>query len=114
MQKIETTLETLLEDLKAFYDETQWHFLTINGVDNKDGTIELQWIFARYMARDEIIMFSAVSEYETVVPSIVPLIPSARLGEREVVDMFGIVIEGAEKGLYLDEDSLEMPLRCPL
>ena len=114
MQKIETTPENLLNDLKAFYDASQWHFLTVNGIDNKDGTIELQWIFARYMAKDEIVMFSAVTAYDTPIPSIVPLIPSATLSEREIVDMFGVKIDGAEKGLYLDEDSLEMPLRCPL
>jgi hypothetical protein len=29
----------------------------------------------------------------------------------EVVDMFGLSVEGADKGLYLDEDSKPHPLR---
>ncbi len=114
MKKIEVTLEGLMDELAAFYDETLWHFLTLNGIDLKDGTLELQWIFSRYGVKDEVVIFSTVTDYDTAVPSVVSLIPSARLSEREVVDMFGISIDGAEKGLYLDEDSLEMPLRCSL
>jgi len=111
MTKIETTLPTLLSDLGAFYDPKTWHFLTVNGIDLGEGKIELQWIFSRYGVKDDVVVYYALSDYETQVPSIVSLIPSAFLGEMEVVDMFGLTVEGAAKGLYLDEDSLPHPLR---
>lgn len=111
MTKIETTLPTLLQDLGAFYDPREWHFLTVNGVDLGEGKIELQWIFSKYGARDEVVLHYALSDYETEVPSVVSLIPSAFLSEMEIVDMFGLRVEGADKGLYLDEDSQQHPLR---
>jgi Ni,Fe-hydrogenase III component G len=33
------------------------------------------------------------------------------MGEREVVDMFGLTIEGIEGKLYLSDDSLKTPLK---
>lgn len=111
MTKIETTLATLMHDIEAFYVPREWHFLSINGVDLGEGKIELQWIFSRYGVKDEIVIYYAQSDYDTHVPSIVTLIPSAFMGEREVVDMFGLRIEGAERGLYLDPDSQPHPLR---
>lgn len=111
MTKIETTLPTLLADISAFYEVKRWHYLTVNGIDLGEGKIELQWIFSKYGAKDEIVIYFALSDYETPVPSLVSLIPSAFMGEREIVDMFGLKVEGAERGLYLDEDSLPHPLR---
>ncbi len=111
MNKRETTLPTLLEDLARFYDPKVWHFLTVNGVDLGGGAIELQWIFSKYGAKDEVVIYYALSDYDTPVPSVVSLIPSAFLGEREIVDMFGLQVEGAARGLYLDDDSLPHPLR---
>lgn len=114
MQKIELSLEGLLETIEAFYDAKVWHFLTLNGIDLGDGSVELQWIFSKYGSIDEVVIYYCISTYDALVPSIVSIIPSAIMGEREVVDMFGIVIEGAAKGLYLDKDSKSMPLRCQI
>lgn len=111
MTKIETTLTALLNDIGAFYKPKVWHFLSINGIDLGEGKIELQWIFSRYEVKDEIVIYYAISDYDTPVPSIVSLIPSSIMGEREIVDMFGLRVDGAERGLYLDEDSLPHPLR---
>jgi ech hydrogenase subunit D len=111
MRKIETTLTTLMNDIGAFYEVKKWHFLSVNGIDLGEGKIELQWIFSQYGVKDEIVIYYALSDYETPVPSIVTLIPSAFMGEREIVDMFGLKVEGAESGLYLDADSLPHPLR---
>lgn len=111
MRKIETTFETLLADIEAFYDPKQWHFLSVNGVDLGEGKIELQWIFSKYGVMDEIVIYFTLSDYETPVPSVVSLIPSAIMGEREIVDMFGLKVDGAERGLYLDKDSSQHPLR---
>jgi NADH:ubiquinone oxidoreductase subunit C len=114
MRKIETTLATVLNDIRAFYIPKEWHFLSVNGIDLGEGKIELQWIFSRYGVKDEVVIYYALSDYEAPVPSIVSLIPSSIMGEREIVDMFGLTVDGAESGLYLDEDSLAHPLRGEL
>ena len=112
MKKIEVSLESLVKEIEAFYEVEVWHFLTANGIDLGDDSLELQWIFSKYGAKDEIVIFYLITHYGVKVPSIVSLIPSAIMGEREIVDMFGIEIEGATKGLYLDGDSVSTPLRC--
>jgi Ni,Fe-hydrogenase III component G len=111
MTKIETTLATLLSDIGTFYEPKKWHFLSVNGIDLGEGKIELQWIFSQYGVKDEVVIYYALSDYETPVPSLASLIPSSFMGEREIVDMFGLSVEGAERGLYLDKDSLPHPLR---
>lgn len=110
MQKIKVSLEILREKIEEFYDETQWHFLTINGVALEDDMLEVQWIFSKYEQQDEIVMIYAEIGYKESIPSIVDIIPSAIISQRELVDMFGVEVEGSEKGLYLDEDSLQSPL----
>jgi Ni,Fe-hydrogenase III component G len=59
---------------------------------------------------DEIVMFYAECGYKDIIPSIVETIPSAIISQRELVDMFGVEVESSEKGLYLDADSMSMPL----
>ena len=75
-----------------------------------DEKLEVQWIFSKYESQDDIIIYYAQIDYKDVVPSVVDLIPSAIISQRELVDMFGIEVEGSEKGLYLDEDSMQAPL----
>ncbi len=110
MKKIETTLESVVSDLTAFYDYKVWEFLTLNGVAIDEGTTEIQWIFSRYGAIDDVVIYYAPVKNSETVPSVVDLIPSAIISQREIVDMFGITVENSEKGLYLDEDSLSAPL----
>ncbi len=110
MKKIATSLEGVVGDLTAFYDERVWHFLTLNGLLLDGETTEIQWIFARYGAKDDVVIFhTPVTKHQTI-PSITHLIPSAIISQREIVDMFGIAVEDSPKGLYLDEDSLTAPL----
>jgi len=111
MTKIETSLESVVADIREFYDPQAFHFLTVNGIDTGEGKVELQWIFAAYGVKDDIRAFYTVVPYDVSVPSVVSVIPSAFLSEREIVDLFGLSIEGAAKGLYLDEDSMPTPLR---
>lgn len=111
MTKIETSLEKLPADLGAFYVPGEHHFLTVNGIDVGEGKIELQWIFSRYGVKDDVTIFFTIIPYETPVPSVRSLIPSAYLSEMEIADLFGLAIEGAQKGLYLDHDSMPTPLR---
>jgi|GEM_PF-361279 len=110
MRRIETTLESILKDIQAFYEPKKHHFLTLNGVAIDEKSIEIQWIFSEYGTKDENTLFFTVINEKQVVPSIVELIPSAIISQRELVDMFGIMVEDSDKGLYLDEDSLQKPL----
>lgn len=111
MQKIEVSLEKIRDEIKEFYDYKKWHFLTLNGVALADERLEVQWIFSKYEAMDEIVIYSAVIEYTDTIPSVVDMIPSAIISQRELVDMFGVSVEGSSKGLYLDEDSEISPLK---
>ena len=106
----QTSLETVVEDIKKFYHKEQHHFLTLNGLKIDEETTQVQWIFSTYGEVDEITMFYVdVKQYE-VIPSVVEILPSAIISQREIVDMFGLDVEGSTKGLYLDEDSEQMPL----
>jgi len=110
INKIETSLKTVVEDIKKFYEKEKHHFLTLNGLKIDEETTQIQWIFSKYGEVDDITMFYVdVKEYE-MIPSIVEILPSAIISQREIVDMFGIDVEGSSKGLYLDEDSEQMPL----
>jgi len=110
MKKIATSIESVVGDLTAFYDYKVWSFLTLNGVAIDEERVEIQWIFSRYEAMDDIVIYYALITKDQRAPSIVDLIPSALISQREIVDMFGIEIEDSPKGLYLDEDSLTAPL----
>ncbi len=111
MKKIKVTLLDIVEEIKSFYDYKKWHFLTINGVALQDNMLEVQWIFSKYETLEEIVIFYVEIQYEDIIPSIVNIIPSAIISQRELVDMFGVEVEGSAKGLYLDKDSIQMPLR---
>jgi len=110
MQKIKVSIDSIKDEIQNFYHEKIWHFLTINGVAIDDNKIEVQWIFSKYEAMNEIIIYYIEIGYNDIVPSIIDIIPSAIISQRETVDMFGISIENSPKGLYLDEDSQQMPL----
>lgn len=110
MQKIEVQLNTARDTLKGFYKPAIHHFLTLNGVAIDEDKTEIQWIFSKYGELNSSMMFYTVVNQDDVIPSIVDIIPSAIISQREVVDMFGIEVEGSQKGLYLDEDSLQKPL----
>ena len=109
INKIETTLSDIKKDIEEFYDERTWHFLTINGVKVDENITQIQWIFSKYVGDEIVIYFTNVKQNDTI-PSIVEIIPSAIISQRELVDMFGIEVEGSSKGLYLDADSEQMPL----
>ena len=110
MQKIEVTLKNVIEKIKEFYDEKVWHFMTLNGVWLEDEVLEIQWMFAKYESMDDVVIYYSIVKQNELIPSIVDIIPSASISQREIVDMFGVEVEGSEKGLYLDEDSLSAPL----
>ena len=111
MNYSEISLEKVVGEIGEFYDAARHHFVTVNGIDLGEGKLELQWIFAAYGEVDGVQVFHLVTDFETPIPSIVPLIPSAYLSEMELVDLFGIRIGEQPKGLYLDPDSRPNPLR---
>lgn len=110
MKKIEMKKETLLSDLAEFYNDQKWHFITVNCVDSGEG-FEVQYLFSKYGEVDEVRCFFVNIDYEVEIPSVSSLIESAWLGEGEMVDMFGVKINGVNKGTFLDEDSMQTPLR---
>jgi len=110
MIKIEVSLKSVVSTLTDFYDYKKWHFITLNGLSLSEDKMEVQWMFSKYEAMDDVVVYFAEINYSDVIPSIVDIIPSAIISQRELVDMFGVEVQGSEKGLYLDEDSLQMPL----
>jgi Ni,Fe-hydrogenase III component G len=110
IKKQQSTLQTIVQDIEQFYDEKKHHFLTLNGVKIDDETIEVQWIFCKYGQTDTTMIFFVLVQKDEVVPSITHILPSAIISQRELVDMFGLEVENSQKGLYLDEDSLQAPL----
>ena len=115
MIKNKVYLSNIKEEIKKFYDYKIWHFLTLNGVALDENRLEVQWIFSKYETMDEIVIFYVEVDYTEKIPSILDILPSAIMSQRELVDMFGIEVEGSEKGLYLDEDSVVAPLKgCSL
>ena len=110
MKKIDSSLENIVKDLKEFYKPKEWHFLTLNGITLNEKETEIQWIFSKYEEIDNIVVFSITVNKGDTIPSIVDIIPSAIISQREIVDMFAIEVEGSKKGLYLDEDSMQAPL----
>ena len=111
MHYTESSLDTIVQDIQNYYDAGKHHFVTVNGVDLGEGKLELQWIFAVYGEVDGIEVFHLVTDFDTAIPSVVSLVPSAYLSEMELVDLFGIHIGEHPKGLYLDPDSRPNPLR---
>lgn len=109
INRITTQLVSVKDDIKKFYDKKVWHFLTLNGVKMDENTTEIQWIFSKY-ENDEITMFYTNVKQNEIIPSVVDILPSAIISQREIVDMFGIEVQDSEKGLYLDQDSEQMPL----
>jgi len=107
MKKIKVALESIVDDIKSFYDYKTWHFITINGVSLKDNILEVQWIFSKYEVMDEIVIFYAECDYKDIIPSIAAVIPSAIIFQRELVDMFGVKVAA----LYFEENSAQMPFR---
>jgi NADH:ubiquinone oxidoreductase subunit C len=93
MKKIEVSLENVRETIKEFYDEREWHFLTLNGVALENDKLEIQWIFSKYEAMDDVVVYFAITGYKDLIPSIEDIIPSAIISQRELVDMFCVEVE---------------------
>jgi len=110
INKQQSTLTTIVNDIENFYDEKMHHFLSLNGVTLSEESFEIQWIFSEYGKVSDTKIFYIEVTHNDIIPSVTHILPSALISQREIVDMFGIEVEHTTKGLYLDEDSESMPL----
>ncbi len=111
MTKIETTFETLKQDVKEFYKPDLHHFITMNGVDLGNDEIDYQWFFCDYAYPCAETVFVTKANVNVMVPSIREVVEPAWVAEAELSDLLGIEIENAEKGFMLEVDSDPAPLR---
>ncbi len=109
MNKIETTIPTLRDDLKKFYHPDKHHFMVMNAVE-VGSQMEVQWFFADYAPPSEITCFYAMVDPATEIPSIREIVESAWVAEAELVDLMNIVIENTAKGFVLEPDFESGPL----
>jgi len=107
----ETTLDKVVEDIKNWYDYEKYHYVTINGVD-EGGKLTIDWIFSDYNEKDKIYVFRVKEiDFDTLIPSIVDIVPSAWLAEWELRDMFDVEVENTQKGIFIKESNIIAPLR---
>ncbi len=111
MKKIETSLESLQEDVRAFYNPALHHFISMNGVDLGSNQMEFQWFFCDYAHPCEETVFYTIDDAGKQIPSIRNIVGSAWVAEAELVDLLGISIEGTSKGFVLEPDFQTAPLR---
>ena len=110
MNKIETTLEQVKQDIAAFYNPELHHFMVMNAVE-VGNEMEVQWFFADYAHPCETTCFFMQVNPDTEIPSIRDIVVSAWVAEAELVDLMNIRIENTAKGFVLEPDSESGPLR---
>ncbi|MFN4285714.1 MAG: NADH-quinone oxidoreductase subunit C [Lacibacter sp.] len=110
MNKIETTVETLLQDIGNFYRPDRHHFIVMNAVE-VGSQLEVQWFFCDYAPPCAETVFYMRIDPATEVPSIRSIVASAWVAEAELVDLMNIRIEGTQKGFVLEPDFNGSPLR---
>lgn len=110
MKKIETTLVRAHAAVREFYDVNRHHFIAMNAIDLGD-KLEVQWFFADYEPPGEVTAFVTFAAYDDIIPSLCDVVTSAWVAEAEFFDLFGVKVEGHEKGFVLEKDSPETPLR---
>ena len=110
MKRIETTIAQLKSDIGKFYNPVLHHSMVMNAVD-LGAKIEVQWFFCDYEYPTETTVFTVQIEPEIIIPSINDIIPSAWVGEAELVDLMDIKIDNTVKGFVLEPDFETGPLR---
>jgi Ni,Fe-hydrogenase III component G len=107
----EVTLDSVKDEIKSWYDEKKYHYITVNAIDNGD-SLTIDWVFSEYDVKNKIYVFRVVGiAYDSVVPSMVDVIPSAWLSEWDLADMFDLNIENAVRGMFLQPEAPKAPLR---
>jgi ech hydrogenase subunit D len=103
-------MSEIKEKIKEFYDPAIWHFVCINGLF-EEGELEIQWSFIKIEAKDEWRVLYAKALADDTLPSVSDILPTARLYEGELKDLMGANFEGSVKGMFIEVDGLENPLR---
>lgn len=95
--------------VRSFFIPSMHHLVSVHGVDI-GGRVEIQWVFT---SRDggKMDIFASEYGYEDKVPSFRDILPSSWIHEAEIKDMFGLDVEGADFGLFLEKDGVKAPLR---
>ena len=104
LRKEDNRLDTIVEvknlksTVKALVDAHWGYLMAITGLDHpateeqSEGVLETIYLFANEAAIAGLRV--AVPYSQAVVPTICDLIPSATLYERELMELFGIIVEG--------------------
>jgi len=108
---IDASLENIVELIKGWYDANKYHYVTVNATDN-GGNVTVDWIFSKYNEKNKLVVFRAENvAYNEKIPSIVSVVPSAWIAEWELADLFGLDVENAAKGVFIEPDAPQAPLR---
>jgi Ni,Fe-hydrogenase III component G len=107
----EATLDNVVDLIKSWYDESKYHYVTVNATDN-GGSVTIDWIFSKYYEKNKLVVFRVENvEYSAKIPSIVSVVESAWIAEWELADLFGLDVENATKGVFIEPDAPQAPLR---
>ena len=110
ISKERVSMETVRSAVEQFYDPDVWHFACINGLFEND-ELEIQWVFTKIGAKDEWKAFYATAPGDAVLPSLADLLPTARMYEGELRDLLDANFENSVKGMFIELDGLQAPLR---
>lgn len=99
----------IVEAVQAMVDAGGWHLSAITGLDipqsaTSEGAIELLYHFCQLAA--VVTLRIQVPYGLPEAPSVCGVIPSATLYERELIEMFGVILEGtpSRDRLLLSDD----------
>jgi Ni,Fe-hydrogenase III component G len=107
----EATLDNVVDLIKSWYDESKYHYVTVNATDN-GGSVTIDWIFSKYYEKNKLVVFRVENvEYSAKIPSIVSVVESAWIAEWELADLFGLDVENTTKGVFIEPDAPQAPLR---
>lgn len=104
------TLQEIRSAIVGFYDPEIWHFVCINGLFEND-ELEIQWCFAKIGVKNEWKVFYAKAPGDALLPSLADIMPTARMYEGELRDLLDANFENSVKGMFIELDGLEAPLR---
>ncbi len=89
--------EKIVEAVQAIFDAGGWHLAAMTGLDipqsaTSEGAIEILYQFCQ--AAVVVTLRIQVPYGLPEAPSICGVIPSATLYEREMIEMFGVILDG--------------------
>jgi len=101
--------ENLVEAVRTIFSSGGWHLSAITGMDvpqstDEEGEIEILYHFCCDAA---IVTLRVLVPYGLPeVPTVCGVIPSANLYERELIEMFGVIVDGTpnREKLLLPDD----------